>query len=74
MPFPLGVYNTENTVSIQNNGDEIGFQIIIDTDQVKTHLLFLPTLQSFMMLPQMNIFKLRVKSSKAIESSLQQKR
>ena len=32
VPFPLGVYNTENTVSIRNNGDEIGFQIIIDTD------------------------------------------
>ncbi|MDE7104802.1 MAG: phage tail family protein, partial [Ruminococcus sp.] len=27
-PFPIGVYNTHNTLIIQNDGDETGFTII----------------------------------------------
>ena len=29
-PFPLGIYNTQNVLNITNDGDEIGFTIIIE--------------------------------------------
>lgn len=31
-PFPLGVYNDTNSVTIENNGDIVGFTIVIETD------------------------------------------
>lgn len=31
-PFPLGIYNSASLVSVQNNGDEVGITITIETE------------------------------------------
>ena len=43
-PFPLGKYNTQNTMIIENDGDEIGFTIVIEASSSSEIAAVSPTI------------------------------
>lgn len=59
-PFPIGKYNTQNMMTVVNNGDDVGFTLEISGGFAK--------IQRLTILKQMNICRFKAKYKMAIKS------